>query len=69
MSGLVASIQRQQGRAQALQAYAVRVAAWGEAKDFSRLMDQLNGASGNSAAADDAEFDAALAAFGLRAVR
>lgn len=67
MTGLVAAIQRQQGQAQALQAYAVRVAAWGEAKDFGRLMDQLNGVGGNSAAADDAELDAALAAFGLRA--
>ena len=68
MTGLVAAVQRQQGQAQALQAYAVRVAAWGEAKDFRRLMDQLNGVrGGNSAAADDAELDAALAAFGLRA--
>jgi len=66
MSGLVSAIQRQQGRAQALQAHAVRVAAWGEAEDFGRLMDRLTGATRREVV-DDGERDAALAAFGLRA--
>lgn len=43
MSGLVTAILRQQGRAQAMQAHAVRLAVWGEAEDFGGLMDQLNG--------------------------
>ncbi len=66
MTGLVAAIQRQQGRAQALQAYAVRVAAWGEAKEFGEFIGRLEGPTSRRQE-DDAELDAALAAFGLRA--
>ncbi len=63
MAGLVASIRRQQGQAQAIQAYALRVAAWGEAEEFGRLLDQLNGVV--PTVIDDA--DAFLAAVGLTA--
>lgn len=66
MSGLVSAIQRQQGRAQALQAHAVRVAAWGGAEDFGRLMDRLTDNTRREVV-DNGERDAALAAFGLRA--
>ncbi len=43
MTALAAAIQRRQGRAQALQAQALRVAAWGDAQDFGRMLDGLRG--------------------------
>lgn len=43
----------------------MRVAAWGEAEDFGRLMDRLTGET-RSEVVDDSARDAALAAFGLR---
>lgn len=66
MAGLVASIQRQQGRAQSLQAVALRAAAWGEAEDFGRLLDQLNGRNAPQEIADAGELEAELAGFGLK---
>lgn len=60
MTGLVAAIERRQGRAQAMQAYALRVAAWGDAEDFARLLGELTGA--RPAVIEDA--DALLAALG-----
>jgi hypothetical protein len=65
MTGLVASIQRQQGRAQALQAQCLRMAAWGEVDDFGRMIDRLNGVAA-SEAIDAGEVVAALAGFGVR---
>jgi hypothetical protein len=44
---------------------ALRAAAWGEAEDFGRLVDQLNGVTPREAA-DAGELEAALAGFGLR---
>jgi len=61
---MVAAMQRQQGRAQALQAVALRTAAWGEAREFGQMLDRLNGVK---PAAIRGEIDASLAAFGLRA--
>ncbi len=62
---LAEATQRSKGRAQALQAVALRAAAWGEAEDFGRLVDQLNGVTPREAA-DAGELEAALAGFGLR---
>lgn len=63
-AALLTAVQRQQGRAQALQAQCLRLAAWGDADDFGRLLGRLNGVEQR---ADDGEFNAALAAFGLNA--
>lgn len=63
MAGLTAAIQRQQGRAQALQAVALRTAAWGEAEDFARMIGRLSGLKPQ--AIDDA--DALAEALGLDA--
>jgi hypothetical protein len=63
MTGLVVSIQRQQGRAQSMQAQAIRMAVWGESEAFADFTEQLHGRK--PAAHNDV--DAALAAFGLRA--
>ena len=66
MAGLVNALQRHAGRAQALQAVALRTAAWGDAKEFGEFIGRLEGSTSRRQE-DDAELDAALAAFGLRA--
>ena len=61
---LVATL-RQQGRAQALQAQAIRTAVWGEAEAYGAFVGGLLGAT-RQAATDSGERDAALVRFGLR---
>lgn len=70
-SALVIATQRSQGRAVALQAQAIRMAVWGEQEDFRRFTRAVSGESqtvGAGGGNDAGERDAALAAFGLRAL-
>ncbi len=55
-----------QGRLQAGQAQAIRMAVWGEQDEFDAYTARLTG-DARQVVADDRERDAALAAFGLRA--
>lgn len=63
MSGLTAAIQRRQGRAQALQAVALRTAMWGEAQEFARMIERLQGITPQ----DISDADALAEALGLDA--
>jgi predicted GNAT family acetyltransferase len=53
---------RRQARAQLMQAQAIRVAVWGEARDFEQYQQRLTGGAQSDG---QAELDEAMAAFGL----
>ena len=52
---------RRQARAQLMQAQAIRVSVWGEARDFEHYQQRLTGTQSDG----QAELDEAMAAFGL----
>lgn len=67
MTALVAAMTRREARHLAAQSQTIRAAVWAEQADYAGFLGRLNGDA--AARADAGERDAALAAFGLRAVQ